>query len=141
MTLPLLVGAVLALAVGLFTSGWGMDRDRALYPVFMMVIAALYVLFATIGGASTQVLVVEILIGALFIAAAVLGFRVSLWVVAVALAAHGLFDLVHGRVLSNPGVPLWWPAFCSAYDIVAAVYLAWLLQRGRVRAATGPGAS
>ena len=132
---PLLVGAALAVAVGLFTSGLGMDRDRALYPTFMMVIAALYVLFATIGGASTQVLVVEILIGAAFIAAAALGFRMSLWIAAAALAAHGLFALVHGSVISNPGVPVWWPAFCASYDIVAAAYLAWLLQRGRVRAA------
>ena len=84
---PLFVGALLALAVGLFTSGWGLDRDRALYPVFMMVIAAYYVLFAAMG-ASTQVLILEVLVAAAFVAAAVLGFRVSLWVAAVALAAR-----------------------------------------------------
>ena len=130
--MPLFVGAALALAVGLFTSGWGMDRDRALYPTFMMVIALLYVLFAAMG-ASTHVLLLEVLVGAAFIAAAVIGFRVSLWVVAVALAAHGIMDLFHNRVIPNPGVPTWWPAFCMAYDVVAAAYLAWLLRRGRVR--------
>ena len=131
--MPLFVGAALALAVGLFTSGWGMDRDRALYPTFMMVIALLYVLFAAMG-ASPHVLLLEALVGAAFIAAAVIGFRVSLWVVAVALAAHGIMDLFHNRVIPNPGVPTWWPAFCMAYDVVAAAFLAWLLQRGRVRA-------
>jgi hypothetical protein len=129
---PLIIGAVLALAVGLFTSGWGMDRDRALYPVVMMVIAAYYVLFAAMG-ASTQVLLLEVFVAAAFVAAAVFGFRVSLWVVAVALAAHGMLDLVHDRVIPNPGVPMWWPPFCMAYDVVAAAYLAWLLKRGRVR--------
>jgi len=146
-TLPWIVGASLALAVGLFTSGLDMDRDRALYPTLMMVIALLYVLFAAMGGASAHVLLLEIFVAIGFIAAAVLGFRVSLWVAAAALAAHGLFDLVHGRVLSNPGVPLWWPSFCSAYDIVAAAYLVWLLRLGRVRSSadfsrpTGPRAS
>ena len=123
--MALFVGAALALAVGLFTSGWGMDRDRALYPTFMMVIALLYVLFAAMG-ASTHVLLLEVLVGAAFIAAAVIGFRVSLWVVAVALAAHGVMDLFHNRFPHG--------AFCMAYDVAAAAYLAWLLQRGRVRA-------
>lgn len=137
-TPPLLVGAVLALAVGLFTSGWGMDRDRALYPSFLMVIAALYVLFAVIGDASTHVLLLETLIAAVFIAAAVIGFRVSLWIAAAALVAHGLMDLVHHRFIPNPGVPAWWPSFCMAYDVVAGAYLAWLLHRGRVRVARSP---
>jgi hypothetical protein len=47
--------------------------------------------------------------------------------VAAALALHGVFDLVHGSLIANPGVPLWWPAFCSTYDVAAAGYLAWLI--------------
>jgi hypothetical protein len=74
------------------------------------------------------------MVGAVFIAAAAIGFRSSLWVVALALAAHGVFDLVHSRVISNPGVPAWWPAFCGAYDVTAAAYLAWLLRTDRIRA-------
>jgi hypothetical protein len=50
--------------------------------------------------------------------------------------AVGVFDLVHAAVISNPGVPGWWPAFCLTYDVTAAAYLAWLLTSGRVRAAT-----
>ncbi len=46
------------------------------------------------------------------------------------LAAHGMFDFVHAHVIDNPGVPEWWPAFCGAYDVVAAAALAWL-SRGR----------
>ena len=76
------------------------------------------------------------LVGSVFLAVAVWGFRSSLWVVALALAVHGILDLAHGRVISNPGVPLWWPAFCLAYDLTAAAYLAGLLKTGRIRAAT-----
>lgn len=129
-----LIGASLAILVGLFATGFGLDRDRAFYPVVMIVIALLYSLFAVVGG-SSHALLLESLVGAIFIAGAVWGFRSSLWLVAAALAAHGIFDLGHGALISNPGVPRWWPEFCSAYDVVAAAYLAWLLRRGRIRAA------
>lgn len=133
--MALLVGVLLAITVGLMATAVGLDRDRAFYPTVMIVIASLYALFAVMG-ASTQALVLELLVGSVFIAVAVWGFRSTLWVVVVALAAHGILDLAHGSVISNPGVPLWWPAFCSAYDLTAAGYLAWLLKTGRIRAAT-----
>lgn len=126
--MALLVGVLLAIAIGLMATAVGLDRDRAFYPTVMMVIALLYALFAVIG-ASMQALVLDLLVGTVFFAAAIVGFRSSLWVVAVALAAHGILDVVHNRVIPNPGVPRFWPAFCSAYDLTAAVYLAWLLKK------------
>jgi hypothetical protein len=127
----ILVGALLPLVVGLFATATGLDRDRAFYPTVTIVIAMLYAFFAILGG-STQALIIESLVGALFVAAATVGFRSSLWLVAGALAAHGIFDLFHGHVISNPGVPAWWPEFCLTYDVVAAGYLAWLLQSKRI---------
>ena len=126
------VGVVLALAVGLFATAVGLDRDRAFYPTVTIVIGLLYVLFAAMA-ASTNALLLESVVGAAFIAAAAAGFRSSLWVVVLALAAHGVFDLVHSRVISNPGVPSWWPAFCLTYDVTAAAYLAWRLKVNRIR--------
>ena len=131
--MALLVGALLAAAVGLFATAVGLDRDRAFYPTVTIVIALYYALFAVMG-ASTNALVLESVAGAVFIALAAFGFRSSLWVVVLALAAHGVFDLAHSRVISNPGVPAWWPAFCLTYDLAAAAYLAWLLRIGRIRA-------
>jgi hypothetical protein len=130
----LTVGVLLALAVGLFATVSGLDRDRAFYPTVMIVIASLYALFAVMG-ASTHALVRESAAGAVFLAAAIGGFRSSLWLVVFALAAHGVFDSAHGRLMTNPGVPAWWPAFCLAYDLTAAAYLAWLIKIGRIRAA------
>ncbi|MFI5183269.1 MAG: hypothetical protein ACHQNV_02640 [Vicinamibacteria bacterium] len=129
-----MIGALLAFAVGLFAAGIGLDRDRAFYPVVTIVIASYYALFAVLGD-STHALVLESLVGAVFVAVAVSGFRSSLWLVVVALAAHGIFDLGHGALIPNPGVPRWWPEFCLTYDVTAAVYLAWLLKRRRIRAA------
>jgi hypothetical protein len=130
----LLVGAVLALAAGLLGRGSGLDHDRAFYPTLTIGVASYYALFAVLG-ASTQALVLEALVGLVFLALAVLGFRSSLWVVAAALAMHGIFDFVHGKAISNPGVPGWWPLFCGTFDVTAAGYLAWLLKTGRIRAA------
>jgi hypothetical protein len=69
-----------------------------------------------------------------FIVAAVAGFKTSLWIVAAALVGHGVFDFVHASLIANPGVPVWWPPFCSSYDVVAGAYLAVLIKTGRVRA-------
>ena len=127
------VGVSLAVIVGLFATVVGLDRDRAFYPTVMLVIAFLYGLFAVLGG-STHALAIELVVGLGFAALAVGGFKSSLWLVAVALAAHGIYDFVHDWVVANPGVPGFWPAFCGAYDVTAAAYLAWLLIQGRIRA-------
>jgi hypothetical protein len=101
---------------------------------FYGVIASYYALFAVMG-APAHALVLESLVGAVFLAAAAFGFRGSLWLVVAALAAHGIFDLTHHTFIANAGVPVWWPDFCLAYDLTAAAYLAWLLRSGRIRAA------
>jgi hypothetical protein len=120
---PFLIGIGLAAAVGVFATVTGFDRDRAFYPTVLIVVGSLYVLFAAQASAST-ILVWETGGLLLFGAAAVLGFKTSLWIVVAGLAGHGLFDAVHGHILANPGTPEWWPAFCSAYDVTAAAWLA-----------------
>jgi hypothetical protein len=96
----------------------------------MAVIASYYALFAVMGG-SDHALGVETAVITLFLAAALIGFKYSLWLVVGALAAHGIFDAFHDELIANPGVPVWWPQFCLTYDIVAAGYLAYrLLRRG-----------
>jgi hypothetical protein len=127
-----LIGAALAALVGLLATMIGFDRDRAFYPTVMIVIASYYVLFAISGGATSSI-VIEAAVMSLFAAAAIVGFRRSLWLVVAALAAHGIFDWLHSPMISNAGVPPWWPPFCLAYDVVAAAYLAIRLTRGRER--------
>jgi hypothetical protein len=126
------IGIGLALAVGAFASWLGLDRDRAFYPTVMMVIACIYGLFAVIGGGAA--LLMEATIGLGFFALAAVGFKKSLWFVVAALIGHGLFDLVHPHAIENHGVPVWWPDFCSAYDVTAGLWLALQLYRARSRA-------
>ena len=127
--MPYVIGIALSVVVALFGRYVGFDRDRAFYPTIMIVIASYYVLFAAMSG-SVQTVLIESVVMTLFAAAAVAGFKSSAWIVVAALAGHGVFDGFHGRVLENSGVPVWWPAFCAAYDLGAAAGLAWLMRRG-----------
>jgi hypothetical protein len=130
------VGFLVALGVALFAMRVGLDRDRAFYSTVTIVVASYYVLFAVMGG-SGRALVLELIVMAGFVTAAVLGFRKSQWILVAALAGHGVFDALRGDVIENPGVPSWWPAFCGTYDVVAAACLAWIIVR-RSGAAANP---
>lgn len=123
-----LIGVGLAVAVCAFAVLSGFDRDRAFYPTMVIVVATYYILFAAIGN-STTALAWESLIAVAFVALAAAGFRKSLWLVAAALAGHGVFDFFHHLLIQNPGVPVWWPGFCMAFDVLAGAFLAVLLVR------------
>ena len=118
-----LIGVALALAVSVLATAVGFDRDRAFYPVIAIVIASYYGLFAIMGG-STRTLMAESIVITGFVLISILGFKVNLWFVVAALLAHGVFDFIHAYLISNRGVPAWWPGF----------YLAWILRRSRVDA-------
>ena len=122
-----LVGMIVALIIFSSSTVIGFDRERAFYPVVMIVIAAYYILFAATAE-STSVLILECVAAVVFMTAATIGFRINLWVVVAALLSHGTFDLFHHEIIENPGVPYWWPGFCIGADVVAAVYLAVLLK-------------
>ena len=123
MTTEQLIGILLAAVAAVFARWTALDRERAFYPTILIVIGLLYVLFAVIGG-SVRALIAESVIMTVFVAWAVLGFKRTQWLVVAGLAGHGVMDIFHASLVTNPGVPVFWPGFCSAYDIAAAVFLA-----------------
>ena len=131
-----LIGIGLALAILLSVRLVGLDRDRGFYPTVMIVIALLYGLFAVMGG-SMRALGLESVAMAGFIFVTILGFKRNLWWVVGALFAHGVYDFFHGHLFINPGVPAWWPQFCSAFDVVAAAFLAGLIRLAKIPAKPG----
>jgi len=131
--MPALFGVTLALVVAIFARIIGFDRDRAFYPVVLIVIASYYALFAVMGGSRAELGAESIALG-LFATAAVVGFRTSLWIAVAALAMHGVFDFFHPSLLAGRGGPLWWPTFCLSFDLAAAAGLAALLLAERRRA-------
>jgi hypothetical protein len=123
-----MIGVGLAVVVCAFAMLAGFDRDRVFYPMLLTVIATYYILFAAIGS-SAPALVRESLIASVFLALAVAGFKMNLWLIVAALAGHGVFDFFHHLFIQNPGVPVWWPGFCLSFDVLAAGFLAMLLIR------------
>ena len=124
-----LIGVVLAAATCvLFGMLAGFDRERVFYPMMLAPIATYYILFAAMGS-STPALIAESLVASIFLMVAVVGCKTNLWFVVAALAGHGVFDSFHHLVIQNPGVPVWWPAFCGSFDVLAGGFLALLLAR------------
>ena len=121
-----LVGIALAVVVAVFAHVVGYDRDRSFYAAVLTVVGSLYVLFAVMAGGGRG-LIGEIAGFAFFAALAAIGFQTTLWIVVAGLALHGAFDFVRHFFLTAPGAPEWWPAFCGAYDVAAALGLAILL--------------
>jgi hypothetical protein len=97
----------------------------------LIVIASYYVLFAVMG-ASRRTLVLEIVVASGFLLIGILGFRTNLWLVAMALVGHGVFDFVHAGLIDNPGGPRWWAGFCPVFDAVIGGLLALRLARHEI---------
>ena len=136
-----LIGGILGGLIFAFGRSTGFDRDRVFYPTVLIVVATYYILFAVMGRSMTALLI-ETLVAGVFVMAAVAGFKINLWLVATALAAHGVFDFFHHRFIRNPGVPIWWPGFCLGFDVVAGGLLAVLLTKrliSRARTLMGSG--
>lgn len=123
-----LIGVVVALGTAAWGKLIGFDRDRAFYSTVLIVTATYYILFAAMG-ASRQTLILELAFAVAFFAAAAFGFKRTAWILVAGFVAHGVFDLVRGPFIHNPGVPIWWPGFCMAFDVALAVLLAVLLTR------------
>lgn len=121
------IGAILGLAIAAAATAIGFDRDRSFYPTVLIVIATYYVLFAVMGGA--KALTAELLVAGGFLLTAIVGYKKSLWVVALGLVAHGIFDYSHDSFVDNSGVPDWWPGFCLAIDVTLGAWLITVLAK------------
>jgi hypothetical protein len=125
------IGLFLSLGVAGLAIIVGLDRERAFYPTVMIVIASYYVLFAVMAP-SGRPLVIEIVAASAFLLFAIIGYKRNLWLVAIALVGHGVFDFVHHFLIENPGVPRWWPGFCLVFDLIFGGVLAVRLMRRRL---------
>ena len=126
-----LVGITLALFFCAAAARLGIDRERAFYPAVLIAVASYYLAFAVVDGRH-EVMLSELAIAAVFIAAAVAGFKRSPWIAVVALSGHGVMDAFHHHVVHNAGVPQVWPGFCMTFDVTAAAFVA-LVMLARAR--------
>ena len=126
-----IVGITLALIFCGAAAWLGMDRERVFYPAVAIAVASYYLAFAVADGRN-EVMLYEVIIAAVFIVAAVAGFKRSPWFAVVALGGHGVMDVFHHLLVHNEGVPRAWPGFCMSFDVVAAAFVA-LVMLARAR--------
>jgi hypothetical protein len=98
------------------------ERDRSFYPIVLIVIGFLYVLFAAIDG-RTEVVFVESVFALVFTAVALFGFKKSEKVVGFGIMMHGFFDISHHLFIQNNGVPIFWAGFCLSIDFLLGLYV------------------
>jgi uncharacterized membrane protein HdeD (DUF308 family) len=123
--IPLVVGVLLAVGIAALAKFTRFDEDRSFYSTVLVIIASYYVLFAVMDG-SSHALAWELLIAVAFSAVAILGALILPVLVSIGIIAHGLFDLVHDRIIENAGVPSWWPTFCGSIDVVLGLWVLFL---------------
>lgn len=129
-----IVGLTLALVFCAAAAGLGLDRERAFYPAVTMAVASYYIAFAVVDGRG-GIMLAETAIAAVFVLAAVTGYKRSQWIAVGALGAHGVMDAFHHHLVQSNGVPSVWPGFCATFDVTAAVFVGFsMMSRARVPA-------
>jgi len=125
-----LIGAsvgVLTILVARFIRG-----ERWLYALGLITLPSLY---ASLGLRAGQPAVAaqEMIYGLPYVVAGLVFAWVSVRRSAVVVGAlwllHGLYDLLHSGLLTNPGVPAGYPIFCFVVDAVIGAYLLGLSRR------------
>ena len=118
--LPISIGAGLAVIMAALAKITGFDRDRSYYAVVLIVIASYYVLFACM---ANEAIIAEIAVASVFSIMAIAGALRWPLLLGVGILLLGVFDLFHGMIISNSGVPMWWPTFCASIDVVLGIWV------------------
>jgi hypothetical protein len=124
--LEVFIGVVLSLFLIISAKFMRFDRDVSFYPSILIFIAIFYILFAVMAGHS---IVREIGIAAIFILLALYGAYKSLFVVGLAIALHGVYDILHIVQFTETVAPTWWAPFCATVDFVVGIWVVYLSKK------------
>jgi hypothetical protein len=117
---PVLIGGVLATLTGGALWWLSLLHRAGIIGLIVIAIAGFWPLSAVASGDDTQ-LVLHMALFAAFGAAAVFSHKLGIAGLAAILMAHGLLNVALCTT-PHPG-PIWWPAFCAAYDVVLGAIL------------------
>ena len=129
-----MIEGVIGAAVGIITIALArlIRGEHWVYSLGLLTLPGLYASFALRAG-EVAVGVKEMIYGVPFVVAglvfAFVSVRRSAIMVGVLWLLHGLYDLVHSQLITNIGVPAWYPIFCFVVDAVIGAYLLWLSRR------------
>lgn len=129
-----MIEALCGVAVGLLTiiTARLIRGQHWVYSLGLLTLPSLYAFFALQVG-EQALAAKEMIYGIPFVVAGLVFTFVSLRQSAIVVGAlwilHGVYDLTHARLFTNPGVPGWYPVWCFSVDVVIGAYLLWLSRR------------
>ena len=129
-----MIEALVGAAVGVLTIVFArIVRGQSwVYSIGLLTLPSLYASFALQAGeqavgAKEMIYGIPYVVGGLVFA--FVSVRQSALIVGALWILHGLYDLIHGQLIANPGVPVWYPVFCFTVDVVVGAYVLWLSRR------------
>lgn len=129
-----MIEALIGAAVGVLTIAFArvIRGQHWVYSIGLLTLPSLYASFALRAG-DQAVALKEMMYGVPFLVAGVvfatLSVRHSAILVGALWILHGLYDLTHSHLITNAGVPGWYPVWCFSVDVVIGAYLLWLSRR------------
>lgn len=129
-----MIEALIGAAVGVLTIAFAraIRGQHWVYSIGLLTLPSLYASFALRAGEQVVALK-EMIYGVPFLVAGVvfaaLSVRHSAILVGALWILHGLYDLTHSQLITNVGVPGWYPVWCFSVDVVIGAYLLWLSRR------------
>ena len=90
----------------------------------MTVILSIYIGFAIKDGIA-ELLTIQIIGAAFFLALTLLGLWNSVWFLVAAYFLHGLWDLLHDYKIIKTKVKSWYPDFCIVVDWILGIWIAY----------------
>ena len=131
--IALSIGAIVAAVVIISLKRLEKQKTTWVYPLILATLPVYYWAFA-IYAVNYDALLIEVLIGTLFIAAALLSYRflntLGQLTLGIAFIIHALYDIAHVTLISHDIAPTWWPEFCGAIDLLIGIYLLWSIKYG-----------
>lgn len=102
------------------------NYEHWMYSVVLISLPLIYMGFGMFSG-SREIILKEFIYGFPFIFVGlvcfIVGFKGSVYIVAIFWLLHGAYDLAHDHIFINSGVPAWYPVFCAVVDVVIGIYL------------------
>jgi uncharacterized protein DUF6010 len=89
------------------------------HTVLLTMIGAIYMGFAFADG-RPSIVILELSVATVFIVLSLLGLWVAPLFIGIGLILHGLWDLAHHPRGIKTKIPVWYPAFCAAFDFLFA---------------------
>jgi len=126
--LQILAGVLLAAGVLYAIKGYSQKIRITLTTAALLVAVLVYVLLALFSGNPVFV-AVEIIGLLLFLFLIGLGYRYTLWFVAMGWILHVLWDVGLYPAQTAPYVPQWYAWLCVGFDVAMAFYMGTLLVR------------